>query len=98
MFKSIGVSNFQIHHLENLLKKAKVRPVMNQVECHPLLSQVPLQKYLTDNDILMTSYGPLARGEVFTGKTHRIKKLRNNMVQQLHKLLFSGGEEDCNDS
>lgn len=72
LFKSIGVSNFQIHHLENLLKKAKVRPVMNQVECHPLLSQVPLQKYLTDNDILMTSYGPLARGEVFTGKTHEV--------------------------
>lgn len=72
LFKSIGVSNFQIHHLDNLLKKAKIMPVVNQVECHPLLNQIPLQKYLNNLDILMTSYGPLARGEVFTGQTHEI--------------------------
>ncbi len=72
LFKSIGVSNFLVHHLDNLLKKAKIMPVMNQVECHPLLTQVPLQKYLNGLGILMTSYGPLARGEVFEGKTHEV--------------------------
>jgi len=70
LFKSIGVSNFQIHHLDNLIKNARVMPAVNQVECHPLLSQVPLQKYLESLDIIMTSYGPLARGEVFQGKTY----------------------------
>jgi len=67
--KSIGVSNFQIHHLEHLLKHAKIKPVINQVECHPLLTQQPLHDYLKAHDIQMTSYGPLAKGKVFEAPT-----------------------------
>lgn len=37
--KSIGVSNFQVHHLEDLMKDAEIIPVVNQVEFHPLLNQ-----------------------------------------------------------
>lgn len=37
--KAIGVSNFQIHHLEDLLKDAAVKPAINQVEYHPRLTQ-----------------------------------------------------------
>ena len=37
--KAIGVSNFQVHHLEDLLSYAKVVPVINQVELHPKLDQ-----------------------------------------------------------
>ena len=72
LFKSIGVSNFQIHHLDTLIKKAKIMPQVNQVECHPILNQIPLQRYLKSLDIFMTSYGPLARGEVFNGTTHEV--------------------------
>ncbi|WP_025724568.1 aldo/keto reductase [Acholeplasma granularum] len=71
-FKAIGVSNFQRHHMEDLLKTAKVRPVVNQVECHPLLSQQPLHKYLETIDCQMTSYGPFAKGEIFKGRPYEI--------------------------
>lgn len=37
--KSIGVSNFQVHHLEDLMKDAEIVPVINQVEFHPMLTQ-----------------------------------------------------------
>ncbi|MCQ2215496.1 MAG: hypothetical protein MJZ31_06205 [Bacteroidales bacterium] len=37
--RSIGVSNFNRHHLEELLSYAQIRPVINQIEVHPLLSQ-----------------------------------------------------------
>lgn len=63
--RSIGVSNFQIHHLEHLLKYVKIKPVTNQVELHPGLSQVGLVDYCKKNDIVVTSYGPFMKGEAF---------------------------------
>jgi Aldo/keto reductases, related to diketogulonate reductase len=42
--KAIGVSNFEIHHLEELAKFAKVTPVLNQVESHPKLNQKGLSR------------------------------------------------------
>ncbi len=67
--RAIGVSNFQIHHLDDLLKHAKIKPQVNQVECHPLLIQSALHKYLVKHDIQMTSYGPFAKGKVFESTT-----------------------------
>lgn len=61
--RSIGVSNFQIHHLEHLLPFVKIKPVTNQIELHPGLSQVPLVKYCESNDMVVTSYGPFMKGE-----------------------------------
>ena len=42
--RAIGVSNFQRHHIEDLMETATIKPMINQVELHPGLSQVPLQK------------------------------------------------------
>ena len=61
--RSIGVSNFQIHHLEHLLPFVKYKPVTYQVELHPGLSQVGLVEYCKKNDIVVTSYGPFMKGE-----------------------------------
>lgn len=60
--RSIGVSNFQIHHLEHLLPYVKIKPVMNQIELHPGLSQNSLLQFCKDNQILVTSYGPFMKG------------------------------------
>lgn len=65
LIKAIGVSNFRIHHIDYLVKYAKIKPAMNQVECHPLLSQEPLLNHLKKLNINMTSYGPFAKGRVF---------------------------------
>ena len=40
--RAIGVSNFQIHHLDDLLQDAEVVPAVNQIECHPYLTQKQL--------------------------------------------------------
>ncbi len=60
--KAIGVSNFKIHHLEDLLSNSSEKPVINQVELHPLLSQVDLRKYCQENDIKVEAWSPLSRG------------------------------------
>lgn len=63
--KAVGVSNFQKHHLMELLKFAEVKPCVNQVELHPGLQQWPLEAYCASEGIHLVSYGPLMKGEVF---------------------------------
>ena len=85
--KAIGISNFQIHHIEDLLKTAKIIPMVNQVETHPGLSQVPLKKYLDEKHIQIESYGPLMKGGVFEGiwgeKLGEIAKKYDKSIAQI---------------
>ncbi|MDM8151069.1 aldo/keto reductase [Priestia megaterium] len=62
--KAIGVSNFQIHHLEDLMKDAEIKPVINQVECHPRLTQKELQAFCEKHDIQFEAWSPLMQGEL----------------------------------
>lgn len=59
--KAIGVCNFQINHLEELMKIAQVKPMVNQFEVHPLFTQEKLCSYCTENQIQVMSYTPVAR-------------------------------------
>ncbi|HDR7756903.1 aldo/keto reductase [Bacillus cereus] len=64
--RAIGVSNFHKHHLELLLTNCKVKPMVNQVELHPMLTQFELRNYCQDEQIQMEAWSPLMRGgEVF---------------------------------
>ncbi|MBU9710866.1 aldo/keto reductase [Evansella tamaricis] len=62
--RAIGVSNFNIHHLEDLLSNANVKPTVNQVEFHPLLTQNELHNYCKENDIQLQAWSPLTRGHI----------------------------------
>lgn len=57
--KNIGVSNFNSKQLARLLENCKVKPVANQVECHPYLPQVKLSEFCKSKGILITAYSPL---------------------------------------
>lgn len=59
---SIGVSNFEIRHLEELAKVSDVVPAVNQIECHPLCYPKELIEYCQDHGIRVQAYAPLARG------------------------------------
>ncbi|NME67402.1 aldo/keto reductase [Flammeovirga aprica] len=56
---SIGVSNFSIEHLENILTNATIAPVVNQIEMHPLNQQRRMMEYADAYDIILTAYSPL---------------------------------------
>jgi diketogulonate reductase-like aldo/keto reductase len=62
--RAIGASNFQIHHLEDLLSEAKVVPAVNQVEFHPYLSQKELLRYCTEKGIQLEAWSPLGQGHL----------------------------------
>lgn len=60
--KAIGVSNFQVHHLQDLLGDAEIKPVINQVELHPYLSQKKVREFCKENDIQVEAWSPLMAG------------------------------------
>ncbi|MFJ7851643.1 aldo/keto reductase [Peribacillus frigoritolerans] len=62
--KAIGVSNFQIHHLKDLMEDAEVKPMLNQVECHPRLTQKEVQAFCKEQGIQLEAWSPLMQGEL----------------------------------
>ena len=62
--KAIGVSNFHIHHLEELLKDAEITPMVDQVEYHPFLTQAELHEFCKAHDIQLEAWSPLMQGKL----------------------------------
>ncbi|MEC1374277.1 aldo/keto reductase [Heyndrickxia oleronia] len=60
--KAIGVCNFDIEHLERILKECEIKPVLNQVECHPYLIQSELKEFCAKHDIFVEAWSPLQQG------------------------------------
>ena len=61
---AIGVSNFLQHHLEYLFQSAKIKPMVDQVECHPYLVQQTLIDFCHLHNIVYEAWGPIMRGKV----------------------------------
>jgi len=62
--KAIGVSNFQIHHLQDVMTDAKIKPMINQVELHPRLTQKELLSFTREHGIQLEAWSPLMQGEL----------------------------------
>ncbi|KAI5309955.1 hypothetical protein KEM55_002057 [Ascosphaera atra] len=73
--KAIGVSNYSIKFLEELLKEAKVVPAVNQVETHPLLPQQELVDYCNSKGIVVTAYSPFGSTGTPIMKAEPIQKV-----------------------
>lgn len=62
--RAIGVCNFKPAHLARLEKETGILPVIDQVECHPLLQQTELLEYCRGKGIRMEAYSPLLTGHL----------------------------------
>ncbi len=60
--KAIGVCNFEIEHLQRLLDECDVKPVLNQIECHPHLAQNDIKEFAAKHDIFVEAWSPLEQG------------------------------------
>ena len=67
--RSIGVSNFHVHHLHRVLAETDVVPSINQVELHPLLPQAELRMFDAAHGIATEAWSPLARGKLLADPT-----------------------------
>ena len=81
--KAVGVSNFNINRLEQLLKQVDTVPAANQIEAHPYLQQPELTKFCQDKGILVEAYSPLGNNQTGEPRTvddaevHRVAKELN---------------------
>ncbi|RPF54309.1 aldo/keto reductase [Aquisalibacillus elongatus] len=69
VIKAIGVSNFHVHHLQKLFTKANVKPVVNQIEYHPHLTQEEVKAFCEQENIQMEAWSPMKKGHLFDDPT-----------------------------
>lgn len=62
--KSVGVSNFQVEHLDRLAEETERVPAVNQIEVHPYLANDTVRKYGSDHGIATEAWSPIAQGKV----------------------------------
>ncbi|KAJ7125044.1 Aldo/keto reductase [Mycena epipterygia] len=89
--KSIGVSNFSIKTLEELLAQCSVVPATNQVELHPCLPQDDLKAYCEAKGILLTAYSPLGRSKTFFAEQPVISGLAEKYKTTAPQIILSWG-------
>jgi 2,5-diketo-D-gluconate reductase A len=66
--RSIGVSNFQVAHLERLFEETGIVPAVNQIEAHPYLTQEELIAFNAAHGIAIEAWSPLGRGAVLADR------------------------------
>ncbi|MDG4759835.1 aldo/keto reductase [Micromonospora sp. WMMD710] len=67
--RSIGVSNFQVSHLQRLADEASVVPAVNQIEAHPYFTNDEVRAYGREHNILTEAWSPIAQGKVLDDPT-----------------------------
>jgi 2,5-diketo-D-gluconate reductase A len=67
--RSIGVSNFQPHHLRRLHGESEITPAVNQIEIHPYLTQDDVRAFCAEHQIAVEAWSPLAQGLVLDDPT-----------------------------
>jgi 2,5-diketo-D-gluconate reductase A len=67
--RSIGVSNFQPHHIRRLHAEAEIPPAINQIEVHPYLTQDDVRGFCAEHQIAVEGWSPIAQGEVLDDPT-----------------------------
>lgn len=63
--RSIGISNFMPHHIDELMSETEIKPMVNQIEFHPSFMQTDLINYCRKFGMVIEGYSPLANGRVF---------------------------------
>ncbi|HEX4250856.1 MAG TPA: aldo/keto reductase [Pseudonocardia sp.] len=67
--RSIGVSNFEVSHLQRLAKETGTVPAVNQIELHPNFTQTELREYHAEHGIATEAWAPIAQGRVLDDPT-----------------------------
>lgn len=68
LVKNIGVSNYAVRHIEELLAACRIAPVVNQIDIHPFMTRSREVEYNHSKGILLEAWGPLVRGERMDNK------------------------------
>ena len=82
--KAIGVSNFLPHHLQPLMEKAEICPMVNQIEVHPGFNSAATIDFCQEHGIAIEAWGPFGNGQVLTNtQLHEIAVRYDKSVAQI---------------
>lgn len=79
--RAIGVSNFKVHHLKELMADCEISPMVNQVEFHPQFLQTEIHEFCKNHNIQLEAWGPLMQGKVFE------IELLNNLAKKYNRTV-----------
>lgn len=86
--RSLGVSNFNRHHLEDLFNNSTIRPVINQIEVHPLMSQVENIEYNHSLGIQVEAWGPFGQGNIDITGLPTLKELAKKYGKTTSQIVL----------
>ncbi|MED4040960.1 aldo/keto reductase [Niallia taxi] len=86
--RSIGVSNFQMDRLVDLICHNKVVPAVNQIETHPFYHQLESEKIMKEYNVQMESWGPLAQGKNNIFENEVLVKLAKNYKKTVAQVVL----------
>lgn len=87
--KAIGVCNFKVKRLEQLLKVCRVKPFINQIERHPMFQQKDIVDYCEANGIQIMSYSPVARQNEQLHKNETLKTLSEEYGKSINQIILN---------
>ncbi|MHA2036492.1 MAG: aldo/keto reductase [Promethearchaeota archaeon] len=87
--RAIGVSNFTIRHLKEIIETSETIPTVNQIEFSPFLFQEELMQFCKSHEIVVEAYTPLTRGRKFDNET--VKTLANKYNKSPAQVLIRWG-------
>lgn len=91
LVKYIGVCNFSVKKLEELLAAASIPPMMNQIELHPYLQQKDMLEFCREKNILLTAYSPLGSAD----RPRGLKKKDEPSLLENEVILQIAEKHDC---
>jgi 2,5-diketo-D-gluconate reductase A len=86
LVRSIGVCNFHTHHIDEILKVAEHKPVLNQIELHPWLTQEKTLAYDNEHSIVTQAWSPLARGKIL--EEHSLAALAEKHEKSVAQIVL----------
>lgn len=84
--RAIGVSNFNIERLKDILKNCSIKPAVNQMEYHPLCQEVDIKNFCNENNILLEAWSPLGGGSVLGDA--RLKKIADKYNKSVAQVIL----------
>lgn len=84
--KAIGVSNFMPHHIDTLMKTAKIKPMVNQLKLCPSVTQPEAVEYCRKNGILVEAYSPFGTGGIF--KVEEMRRLADKYGKTIGQICL----------
>lgn len=93
LVKAIGVSNFEIRHLEFILEEAEIKPAVNQIEFHPQHQQKHVVEFCNKNNIQVVGWSTLNQGRIFKNDVFKMfaEKYNKDIGQIATRYSFQKG-------